>query len=149
MLEASFCLLRNLDQEAGQLRMSWAPTAMGGEWVSDYISQAKFNLLTAQLNESLHQIQERIWELQPGLSLHCRSALASIKKAGPRRGTDSPLTLRTSPAHVGRSCLFCVFGIKYSGVCLSPAQICIREIQTLSYKKVLERLYVSMESTAA
>lgn len=133
VMPAPFCLLRNLDQEAGQLRMSWAPTASGegSEFQIIFISQAKLNLLTAQLNESLHQIQERIWELQPGLLLYIAGLLlvSYKKKAGPRRGTDSPLTLRPLPAHVGRSCLFCVFGIKYSGVCIS-AQICIREIQT-------------------
>ena len=47
------------------------------------------------------------------VSLHIAALLlASEKKASPRRGTDFLLTLRTSPTHVGRSCLFYVFGIK-------------------------------------
>lgn len=46
--------------------------------------------------------------------------LAGVRKAGPRRSAEFLLALRRSPTHVGRSCLFCVFGIKYSVACISP-----------------------------
>ena len=138
MLEASFCLLRNLDREAGRPAKDVLSPSCGRRRVS-FRSHLFLRPSSTSWQPSWIKVFIRFMKGSENHSLAslCTGGLplAGERKAGPRRSTEFLLALRRSPAHVGRSCLFCVFGIKYSVACISPPQICIRQIQTLSKKK--------------